>query len=163
MNHLMVQMSNKCSSEVSTKVFYIPNSKVNNFIYGDGVTQEQYQQGIDRKLEQGFTSVECPFATPFPGDTNCMHCNDGEYFDLSARRCLACSNGLTFNPLKRQCTSTPFNTAGNVNNYMGVLPAIIPGRNACSDQTPYFDGSKCVACALPSFFDFGDNRCKTCP
>lgn len=32
----------------------------------------------------------------------------------------------------------------------------------CPQDAPYFDGSSCIACLLPNYFDFQTEKCLTC-
>ncbi len=86
----MVQLSNKCSSDVSSKTFYIPNSGVNQYTYGENSNEDSYQQTINDKLNEGYTSIECPRENPYPNGDKCMSCPEKSFFDLSKNQCLTC-------------------------------------------------------------------------
>ena len=142
----------------------MPNSGVNSYIYGQGVSSDAYNKQIQDKLNQGLTSVECPVSNPYPGTSQCVGCPDQSYiFDISKSVCMKCPAGSSFDITTHLCLATPFNMAPSAKNYIGVLPPAVAGGSTCPDSTPFYDGSQCVGCAYPRYFDFSDKTCKGCP
>jgi len=50
-----------------------------------------------------------------------------------------------------------------VNNYCCGEPIVDKTKDTCPNDTPFFDGYHCVSCSKPQYFDFKENKCKSCP
>ena len=84
---------------------------------------------------------------------------------MTKQACMTCPAGYKFSVTEKKCLKQAFNsnTQESGGNFIGKLPAPIAGAETCPVATPYFNGAECIGCPTPSFFDFTDSLCKTCP
>lgn len=66
----------------------------------------------------------------------CLPCPANSAFDSTTRKCLACEWGTQLNPNSGKCE--------------------------CPDQS-FWNGTSCIFCYLPKYFDLTDLQCKDCP
>ena len=111
----------------------------------------------------------CPAATPYSNGVVCMTCALPSFYNFNTNVCELCQPGLVFDVTTKTCipqTSASFMYNSNIaqsTNFMGQVPPYNSALLTCSLTTPYFDGSTCVACSLPNYFDFATLTCQPCP
>lgn len=89
-------------------------------------------------------------------------------YSVALKRCASCPSGSSLNKGIHQCdTSSGETIIKNSNpsggtNFIGNQPASIPNLSICPSTTPYFDGSQCISCNLPNYFDYTNLVCLVC-
>jgi len=67
---------------------------------------------------------------------------------------VACQSGYTFDFTKYQCVLTQTSTTNaTTNTTVTINPSI------CAENNTFFDGSKCVSCYLPKYWNLDNGRC----
>ena len=139
------------------------NNPKNNWIFGQ-TNPSNYYSNINKLILSGAT--QCPSATPYVSTSNnCISCQF--IYDISLKSCSSCPTGSVFNYSIHQCSYSSGgtvlkNTYPDQNNYIGTQPAFDPKLASCSVSQPFFNGTNCLACATPNYFDYTNNLCLTC-
>jgi hypothetical protein len=47
-------------------------------------------------------------------------------------------------------------------NFYGKIPVFASEKQSCDVSSPYFNGSQCIRCELPNYFNFYNLKCETC-
>lgn len=108
----------------------------------------------------------CSAQTPYiDTNNNCISCP--LLYDVAAKKCASCPSGSTLNKNIHQCDTSSGETIiknpnPSVDNYIGSKPSSIANLSTCTNDTPYFNGVKCISCSLPNYFDFNNLVCLTC-
>jgi hypothetical protein len=125
--------------------------------------------GAQPAFDPNLTS--CPATLPFFNGSHCLPCPAPNYFDYANSLCLTCGLALTFDSANHKCVSVNgppspqnFNSllGPGTQNYVGVPPPAAPSLGNCPSALPFFDGSNCISCTLPFFFNFSSNLCGAC-
>lgn len=62
--------------------------------------------------------------------------------------------------------NTHYTNWTNVNNFYpkdGPFPTPGNGSTPCPANTPYFNGTDCIVCVLPNYFNIPTQTCQACP
>lgn len=140
------------------------DNPTNNWIYGQ-VNPKDYYAQVNDLITKG--AQLCPATTPYVNSAN--HCVSCQYiYDLSIKNCATCPQGSSYNHSIHQCdTSTGETVIKNsdpqASNYVGPHPAQVTNLTTCPSSAPFFNGSACIACVVPNYFDFTRSLCAACP
>lgn len=115
--------------------------------------------------------TNCPLSRPFFVGTECIACpQEFPVFNLLQRRCISCGPGGSVDTVTRKCVmkGPTLKTNYDAPNYSleglaRIPPAPPTATQTCPISTPFFNGVKCIACALPSYFSVLNGFCKNCP
>lgn len=111
----------------------------------------------------------CPLQTPFFDGVSCIKCSGNiPIFNIEINRCMQCPAYTTFNQGKRSCLTVQRYTNFSLSsNYAlggaGALPAVPVGILACPSTQPFWTGSACIQCNIPSYWDVLTSSCLQCP
>jgi hypothetical protein len=47
-------------------------------------------------------------------------------------------------------------------NFYGKIPTFASDKQSCDVSLPYFNGSQCIKCELPNYFNFETLKCEVC-
>ncbi len=72
-----------------------------------------------------------------------MTCPEDSYYDVNKKQCLRCPDGFKF----------------DLGTYKGVKSETFPSTPSCPESHPFFDGTYCVQCALPRYWNSEENKC----
>lgn len=145
------------SSVVYTTNLYNNNNWVLGAYSMDRVIDEFYQ------IYLSYNNISsCPINRPFilsstPAATinSCVQCPPATpYFDISAKRCIACQSGQSIDPNTTNCgyplRNSNYTYGPNFNNSNSLYPPDpLPNRTSCPKEAPFFNGQICVPCAMP--------------
>ena len=76
----------------------------------------------------------------------CIVCNDNQHWNESVQSCVACLAGEVYNEERNICVSVIPECYG------GQQYNPLTGSCQCFENTPYFDGEKCLSCSKNSFW-----------
>lgn len=84
----------------------------------------------------------------------CYYCPDDTYYDAGKHTCMKCHAGYVLNQVNKTCVSKC--TGGTV--YINAT-----GECKCPEDKIHWDGSMCLSCALPRYWDAIKSACLQCP
>ena len=151
------------SAAVNQTVINNLNNPKNNWIFGQ-VNPQNYYSSANSLILAG--AVQCPPATPYVSASNtCISCQF--IYDVSLKACSTCPTGSLFNYTIHQCAYSSGvtvlkNTFPGQTNYIGKQPPFDPKLTSCPSSLPYFNGSNCLGCSFPNYFDYTTSLCLTC-
>jgi hypothetical protein len=99
---------------------------------------------------------ECPNLTPYYDGTRCLACSSPNFWSQQQSMCLTCPGNTHYNVTLLQCVACPNGTTFDVNTYTCLY-------TSCPPSQPFWDGSKCVSCYLPQYWNYQVNSCTNCP
>lgn len=140
------------------------DNPTNNWIYGR-INPKDYYAQVNTLITLG--AQLCPPATPYTNGEN--HCVSCQYiYDVSLKNCATCPQGSSYNHSIHQCDTSSGETViknsySSVGNYVGPRPAPVSNLSTCPSSAPFFNGSLCLACSLPNYFDYSRSLCAACP
>lgn len=164
-----VQDKHSC---VGPKEVYATNLPIasNKLILPEGVSVLDLQRE-QQNLATTSTVINCPASTPFFNNSTCISC-DNSYFEITSLTCKGCPTGQSYNETAHKCLAIIYYSNLNSRNWTSTNPDNIkkttqatsgsPGALACPEQTPFYDGSKCVGCPSNEFFNFDGLKCEPC-
>lgn len=127
----------------------------NNWIYGKTNPKDYYDQ-VNSLINKGANL--CPATTPYVNTDN--HCINCQYiYDVNLKNCVTCPPNSKFNQSIHQCDSSNGETVlknsnPEVQNFIGKKPDLILNLTTCPKTEPFFNGTACITCELPNYFDF---------
>jgi hypothetical protein len=135
---------------------------VNNWIYGN-MNPQVFYTDVNKKLGNG--AKLCPAQNPYFDDNNCISCPI--LYNVAAKKCASCPSGSSLNQNIHQCDTSSGetiikNSNSAASNFIGNVPNPIANLSSCPNDSPYFDGNQCIACAIPNYFDYSNSVCLTC-
>lgn len=141
---------------------YAPNWVLGNMTIDD-LIEQYYQRSIRYD-----NITNCHVETPFFDGKQCIICPTATpIFDISQKKCLACPAETKIDNSQKKCV--PIKRYTNFDNLVNFYPATgpfpTPDADAvpCPKEAPYFNGTGCMACNLPQYFDIASQTCKKCP
>jgi hypothetical protein len=99
----------------------------------------------------------CPPAQPFFDGAQCVACYLPKYWNLDTSKCEDCESGQHYDISEKKCVKCEDGF-----EYSFATHACEEKKQAavsCPDETPLYDGGKCVACPLPSFWNADSSTC----
>lgn len=134
-------------------------------------------QTIGNLAPAGPYDLFCPPSQPFFVNGTCVSCDaPTPYFFPALNDCVACPTNNTYDPVTHSCVfnnntlpyisnlnaSRSWVSASPYKDYKDNTQALTSGLyQPCPSNTPFFDGSKCIAC--PVYFNVTTRQCVTCP
>ncbi len=119
----------------------ISNLDGTGWILGEDYTVDDYLNDLFPQVI-GKDVKKCPEETPFVefNSTECVACQEGEYFDLEFRECSPCPEGTIYTEKLHVCINT---TAEQLANCSDCAPGEIFDLQTfecrCPDHKPYKD------------------------
>lgn len=135
----------------------ISNLNNSNWIYGN-TTQSQYYLNLFQLITSN-NVTNCPASAPFvlAGTTNCSNCYDPTpLFDVSTSKCVACPSHSVYDANQRQCIT-------NVTCPQGATYNSAANTCVCASVNPFYNGTVCVSCYLPNYWNKTSLSCMSCP
>jgi hypothetical protein len=88
------------------------------------------------------------------------NCPDGTQWSTAYNQCVACSSGITWDPVTRTCITCPSGFTYDIN----LATCVSGGGNGtithnCPAEAPFWNGTNCLSCLLPSYWNYDTNRC----
>ena len=111
--------------------------------------------------------MQCPEETPFyVADKGCIGCEEGELFNLETEACESCEEGETYVKATKKCQKPNAINPAFLDNVISTeeIPEATESDVTCPEDTPFFDGSICIACSEENpLFDYQSKHCTSCP
>lgn len=121
----------------------------------------------------------CDEQTPYVTKDGCTSCKDAgaPLFDFSTSKCAACTEKSIYNSRSSRCEVIVMLTNLTANKIVDLTDSMeslekeqqakldsSPRYKVCSDPTPYYNGSECIACTDKSkpLFSFKYGKCGNC-
>ena len=138
------------------------------------VSIEDYEQTVEEKKNNSDVIVEVCENNSYSNFEECFPCAEEEYFNVETLKCDTCDGEL--NNETSKCDSKPYYlTNPQAPSIIAgpseeELAAIVnetkenhPNTVVCPSETPYSDGTQCIACEAPNyFFNYVEKKCEGC-
>lgn len=103
-------------------------------------------------------TVPCPDATPIWNNVSCGGCKPEEFYFLSNYSCYKAHTYSNTVALKALKNVVERNNATLANIEAEIKKQTMPVA-ICSDKTPMYNGTACVTCADPTYYDLEKKAC----
>ncbi len=164
-----VLQENCTTTTILSPTVYQSNIYATNWITGNQTINDLVAVYVARS-QQYDNITNCPLDRPFYSGNACINCTGSTpIFDMKSSVCTSCPTGTAFNSQEKVCKvvapSAP--NATNVaagTTYVGPQPVSQPGDIVCPADTPFYNGTGCVACnGTTQVFNTSSLVCITCP
>lgn len=103
--------------------------------------------------------TNCPLSFPFVliNTTNCSACPaEAPVFDVNSRKCIKCPENYAYDDNVHQCVL-------NITCPTGFHYDEQKKSCICNDVNPYYNGTACLSCFLPNYWNRTSLKCESCP
>ena len=167
-NSLESVLNSKCNNaSVFSPTVFQSNLFAPNWILGKQTITNLVDQYYQRT--QLYRNVNnCPLIAPFYNGTACIQCNGTlDIFNMYINRCEKCPSGFKIHPTQHTCSLVPhYSNFNNVTNYAlagaSGLPTIPTGVTSCPSTQPFWNGTSCLKCSLPQYWNVNKKQCQSC-
>lgn len=140
---------------------YAPNWVLGNMTIDD-LIEQYYQRSIRYD-----NITNCPIDFPFFDGKQCITCpQTAPAFDISQKKCVACPPDYRIDNDQKKCVPllhyTNWTGLSNFSPLNGPFPTPDPLATPCPKEAPYYNGTGCMQCNLPLYFDIASQTCKKC-
>lgn len=143
------------------------NIYATNWTLGNLTIDDLIEQYYQRSIRYD-NITNCPIEYPFFDGKKCIQCPAATpIFDISQKNCYACPFDYHIDNSQKKCIANVHytNWTGLPNYFPSTGPFPVPSDDAtpCNSSSPYYNGTSCIPCALPKYFDIASQTCKHCP
>lgn len=137
-----------------------------NWILGNMTIDDLIEQYYQRSIRYD-NITNCPIEAPFFDGKQCITCNaTAPAFDISQKKCVACPADSRVDNAQKKCAPNQHYTDWTkLVNYSPEVDNFTKPQDAtpCNSTAPFYNGTQCIACAAPNFFNRSTNSCQACP
>lgn len=143
------------------------NIYAGNWSLGNMTIDDLIEQYYQRSIRYD-NITNCPIDFPFFDGKQCIQCNPPTpVFDISQKKCFACPPETHIDNAQKKCVPdkhyTNFSTVSNWAPESGPFPTPDPDATPCPSTAPYYNGTFCIQCPMPKYFDIPSQSCQYCP